>query len=77
MPSKVDRFFDEMQGRRIAFIGMGVTNFNIIKLFVRKGLDVTVCDRSTAEKLGAAYDELAGLGVQFVLGDGYLDTLTD
>lgn len=77
MPSKADRFFDEMVGQRIAFIGMGVTNFNIIKLFVRKGLDVTVCDKSTAEKLGANYGELEALGVKFLLGEGYLDTLTE
>ena len=33
MSTKAELFFQEMNSKKIAFIGMGVTNLNIIKLF--------------------------------------------
>lgn len=77
MPTKTELFFQEMKQKKIAFIGMGVTNLNIIKLFLSKQLDVTVCDRQTKDKLGSDYQYLSDHGAKFILGDGYLDTLTD
>ncbi|MBC5786525.1 UDP-N-acetylmuramoyl-L-alanine--D-glutamate ligase [Clostridium facile] len=77
MSTKAELFFQEMNSKKIAFIGMGVTNLNIIKLFLSKQLDVTVCDRQTKEKLGKNYDELLALGAKFVLGEDYLETLCD
>lgn len=73
----LNRFFEAMKQSRVAFIGTGVTNGDIIRLFRKKGIDVTLLDRKSAEQLGSAYDELNALGVQFRLGDSYLDTLTD
>jgi len=74
---KSDVFFKDMQNKRIAFIGTGVTNTNIIRLFLTKGFDVTVCDRKSAEDMGELYDELGSLGVRYILGDTYLDDLTN
>lgn len=75
MHRNTDTFFSEMQGKRIAFIGMGVTNFNIIRLFLKKGLDVTVCDKREVAELGEKFTVLTELGAKFVLGQGYLSTL--
>jgi len=74
---KADIFFKEIKGKRIAFIGTGVTNTNIIRLFLTKGFDVTICDRKTAEDMGSLYGELASLGAKYRLGANYLDSLTD
>ena len=73
----VARFFETMQNSRVAFIGTGVTNGDIIRLFRKKGIDVTLLDRKNPEQLGKAYTEFESLGVKFCLGDSYLDSLTD
>lgn len=75
--NKVQKFFNDIQNKKIAFIGTGVTNTNIIKLFLSKNLDVTICDRKSAEQMGNLYGELADLGAKYILGEAYLDTLTD
>ena len=48
----VARFFETMQNSRVAFIGTGVTNGDIIRLFRKKGIDVTLLDRKNPEQLG-------------------------
>ena len=73
----IKHFFETMQQSRVAFIGTGVTNGDIIRLFRKKNIDVTLLDRKTPEKLGKVYEEFQALGVKFCLGDSYLDTLTD
>lgn len=75
--SKIERFFEQMQQKQVAFIGVGVTNSDIIRLFLKKGIKVTLLDRKTPEKLGAIYEELKAAGVAFRLGDEYLENLTD
>ena len=75
--SNITRFFETMQQSRVAFIGTGVTNGDIIRLFRKKGIDVTLLDRKSPEQLGDAYGEFQALGVSFRLGETYLDSLTD
>lgn len=75
--SKLEQFFEKMKQSRVAFIGTGVTNGDIIRLFCKKNIDVTLLDRKNAEQLGKAYEEFSELGVKFCLGDTYLDHLTD
>ncbi len=75
--TKMERFFANLKEKRVAFIGTGVTNNDIIRLFLKKGISITLLDRKTPEKLGAIYEELKAAGVAFQLGDTYLDHLTD
>ena len=75
--TKAEIFFNEIKDKKIAFIGTGVTNTNIIRLLLSKGMDVTVCDRKNAQQMGELYDELKALGVKYILGDEYLGSLTD
>jgi UDP-N-acetylmuramoylalanine--D-glutamate ligase len=75
--TKAEIFFNQMKNKRIAFIGTGVTNTNIIKLFLSKDFDVTICDRKSPEQMGELYDELKNLGAKYIMGEKYLDTLTD
>ncbi|MCD8218991.1 MAG: UDP-N-acetylmuramoyl-L-alanine--D-glutamate ligase [Ruminococcus sp.] len=74
---QIHQFFDRMQRSRVAFIGTGVTNGDIIRLFHKKGIAVTLLDRKTPDQLGDVYTEFQTLGVSFCLGDTYLDSLTD
>ena len=49
--TKAEKFFSDMKNKKIAFIGVGVSHTDLIKLFCAKGLDVTVCDKKTAEQM--------------------------
>ncbi len=73
--SKATQFFNETKGSHVAFIGTGVSHFDLIKLFLSKEYRVTVCDRKSAEQLGETYDVLKSLGAEFSLGENYLDAV--
>ncbi len=73
--TKADLFFKDIKNKRVVFIGLGVSHNDLIKLFIKKGIDVTVCDRKSADKLGKIYNELLELGVKFELGENYLDKI--
>ncbi len=74
--TKAEIFFNEMKNKRIAFIGVGVSHTDLIKLFLKKGLNVTVCDRKTKEQM-KEYSELLAAGAAFSLGDSYLDGMAE
>lgn len=73
--TKAEQFFKNISDKKIAFIGTGVSHNNLIKMFIRKGLDVTVCDKKTSEQMGDIYNELSAMGCKFSLGENYLDAI--
>ncbi len=73
--SRATRFFDETKNSHVAVIGTGVSNHDVIKLFLAKGYHVTVCDKKSPQQLGDVYDELKNLGADFSLGENYLDAV--
>ncbi|MGN0665433.1 MAG: UDP-N-acetylmuramoyl-L-alanine--D-glutamate ligase [Huintestinicola sp.] len=75
--NKILLFFESLKNKKIAFIGTGVSHNDLIRMFLKKGLHVTVCDRKSAEEMGDIYSELSSQGAGFCLGEGYLDSLTD
>lgn len=76
--SKTLRFFEALKDKKVAFIGTGVSHNELIELFVRKGIDVTVLDRKTEDKYDPGIlKKFKAAGVKFVLGDEYLDSLAD
>ncbi len=60
-------------GKKISVVGIGVSNIPLIKFLIRSGAKVTAHDRRTAEQLGDTYTDLSLAGVEFVLGERYLD----
>lgn len=73
--TKCQKFFENIKDKKIAFIGMGVSHNDLIKLFLQKHLDVVVCDKKTEDKLGSVYNELLSMGAKFSLGENYLDAI--
>lgn len=73
--SRIARFFEEIKNRSVAFIGVGVSHTELIKLFLKKGLDVTVCDRKKPDEM-KEYEELKNMGARFDLGENYLEKIT-
>ncbi len=62
--------------KSIGFVGMGVSNLPVIRLFVSAGAKCIVRDKKDLSG-SEYYDELISNGVGFVCGDNYLDDITE
>ena len=71
--SRFDEYFASLKGKKIAVLGLGVSNRPLVRLLLDAGCDVTGCDRTQREKLDAEVLELEKAGCRLRLGDGYLD----
>ena len=70
--SVTKEYFDSLRNCSVAVIGMGVSNTPMIRMLLREGIKVTVCDRSPREKLAEQAAELESLGAKLYLGEDYL-----
>ncbi len=55
MDSRVESYFEDIKGKKIAFLGIGGSNLPLAKIFRQKGAVVFACDkekRSSLEKQG-------------------------
>ena len=73
MNEKVSAYFDGLRGKRIAVLGIGVSNRPLIRMLLDRGLTVLACDKTPREKLDDEVLELEKLGATLHVGDGYLD----
>ena len=71
----LESYLNDLKGKRIAVVGVGVSNLPLLRLLAQRGFDVTACDKNSAEGLGDAYTELSAMGVKFILGSHYIDKL--
>lgn len=69
------KFFEKINGKKIAMCGIGISNTPLILEFLSKGAKVYACDRRSRELIGDIADELESAGAELRLGDGYLDNL--
>ncbi len=76
MNSKLEQFKHGIKDKKVAVLGIGISNIPLIKYLVNLGVDVTAFDKNTSENLKDAYDELQGLPVKYSLGNEYLSRLT-
>ena len=73
MKSKAELFFENLKGKKVAFIGAGVSHKQLIEIFSKEGAIVTLCDKKTLEGFGEYGNTLKELGVNLSLGENYLD----
>lgn len=64
-------------GKKVALIGLGVSNLALVDILRDLGADLSGRDRQTPEQLGERYIELKNLGIDLVLGSDYLKNLED
>ena len=76
MVSAFDSYFTSLKDKRIAVLGLGVSNRPLVRLLLEFGCDVTGCDRTPREKLDEEVLELEKQGCKLSLGDGYLEGIT-
>jgi UDP-N-acetylmuramoylalanine--D-glutamate ligase len=75
METSFEKHFISLRGKKIAVLGLGVSNQPIVELLLEFGCDVTGCDRTPREKLEESILELERKGCKLRVGDGYLDGL--
>ena len=73
--NRVDSFFNSIKDKKVAFCGLGISNFPVMEMFVNKGIDVTACDRRDFESLGDNGKKAEEMGVKLSLGEDYLKNL--
>ena len=71
----LQQYVDSVRDKRIAVIGIGVSNTPLIELLCRNGCDVTACDQRSLEQMGEEGRRLSELGVKLKLGENYLEDL--
>lgn len=76
MRREFKEFKEFIKGKNVAVVGIGVSNKPLIHFLVKLGAKVTAFDKKSKDQLGDTYDELMNIGVNAVLGEGYLDKLT-
>ena len=68
-------YVERIKHKRIAVIGIGVSNMPLIELLLEHGCDVTACDRRSFEQMGDDGQHLLDIGAKLKLGDDYLEGL--
>lgn len=74
MDSRLDAFFARLRPKKVFVVGIGVSNTPLIKLLLKKGVPVTVCDQKDAVALGPVCDEIRSWGAKLLIGPDYPDT---
>ena len=73
--SAFERYFTSIKDKKIAVLGLGVSNRPLVRLLLEFGCEVTGCDRTPREKVDAEVLELERLGCKLSLGDTYLENV--
>lgn len=73
--NRIDKFFDSIKDKKVAFCGLGISNFPVMEMFVKRGIDVTACDRRDFDALGDNGKKAQEMGVKLSLGEDYLKNL--
>ena len=70
-----ENYFTSLKDKKIAVLGLGVSNRPLVRLLLEFGCSVIGCDRTPREKLEDEVLELEKLGCTLSVGEGYLDDL--
>jgi len=75
MPSAFETYFTSIRHRKIAVLGLGVSNRPLVRLLLEFGCDVTGCDRMPRESLDEEVLALEEAGCHLRVGPEYLENL--
>jgi len=71
----LQEYLETLKGKRVAVIGIGVSNQPLLRLLLGAGIDVTACDKKDRAALGLLGEELEKSGCELRLGPDYLEGL--
>jgi len=72
---KLEDFKQYIKNKRVAILGIGISNTPLIKYLAKLGVNITAFDKSGEEKLGDILKSFDGLNIEYSLGDDYLKGL--
>lgn len=75
MNEKLNQFKKDIVTKRVAVLGIGISNTPLIRYLGEMGVQITAFDRAEASALEPAMDALKGLDIKYSLGPYYLDGL--
>lgn len=75
MNTSFQQFFEKVEGKTVAFIGIGTSNLPLIKLFAEKGAKVKALDKKDFDALGENGVLAKAYGAELIFGDSYLDRI--
>lgn len=73
----IQKFYQMIKGKTIAFCGIGGSNLPLAVSFAQKGAVVSARDKRPEEKLGESAEALKGAGVTLRCGEDYLQNLDE
>ena len=71
-----ETYFENLRGKRVAVLGLGVSNRPLVRLLLEFGCIVSGGDRTEREKLDAEVLELEKLGCELHLGEDFYKEMT-
>lgn len=76
MGKDFNEFKQFISNKKVAVVGIGVSNIPLINFLLDLGAVVTAFDQKTKEELGQVTEDFNKKGVKLQLGEGYLNNLT-
>lgn len=73
--NKIEEFKRSIRNKKVAIVGIGVSNAPLIEMLLKYGAKVVACDKK--EKLGEVEEKLKRLNVKLYLGKDYLEGVLD
>ena len=71
-----EAYFENLRGKRVAVLGLGVSNRPLVRLLLEFGCIVSGGDRTEREKLDAEVLELEKLGCKLYLGEHFYEEMS-
>ena len=71
--NEFERYFEALREKRVAVLGLGVSNRPLVRLLLEFGCQVTGCDKTPREKLDDEVLLLEQSGCRLQVGEGYLE----
>ncbi|HIR31894.1 MAG TPA: UDP-N-acetylmuramoyl-L-alanine--D-glutamate ligase [Candidatus Faecousia faecavium] len=73
MISAFEQYFSSLQNKKVAVLGLGVSNRPLVRLLLEFGCSVVGCDKTPRENLDAEVLRLEQMGCKLHVGEDYLE----
>lgn len=68
-------YLESLKGKKVAVLGIGISNTPLIRMLLQAGVRVTACDKRERIAFDGLLDDIEALGATVYLGEDYLDHL--
>ena len=77
MNNKIKEYYEGIAGKKVYFLGAGISHSELIRKYTSYGADVTLCDIREEDKLSSYIATLSNLDIRYILGKDYLSSLSE